>query len=249
MIGNSPATRTEAARVHLSPERVLRVLFYTIGVLVLLSTAGQVSTYYLGFGSVFGLVNLFSLDREANLPTWYASLTLLACAALLGIIAAAIRRETAGEWKYWAGLAAVFLTLSMDEAASVHELSIEPLQAMLGTGGLLHWAWVVPGMAFVLVLGMIYLRFIFALPHATRRLFILAAILFVGGALGVEMLGGWWFGEHGRRNMGYSLFWTVEETLEMVGVAVFIYALLDYIRHHVGPVTVTAGEERNAVPA
>src|SRR5690606_18744589 len=116
-----------------------------------------------------------------------------------------------------------------------------PLQEAVGAGGLLHWAWVIPGGLFVAAVGMIYLRFVIALPRATRTLFLVSAGLYVGGALVVEMLGALWFSEFGRRNLGYVLFWTIEETGEMLGVTAFIYALMTYLRDEVGVVALRFG--------
>jgi hypothetical protein len=51
----------------------------------------------------------------------------------------------------------------------------------------------------------------------------------VGGALGMEMVCGYYADAVGQRNLIYGLLASVEEILEMVGVIVFIYALLSYI--------------------
>lgn len=229
------------------PEKVLKYLLAIIAVLVSLNLLFQFSTYYLGHGHVFGLVNLFSLDREANIPTWYSSSTLLLSALLLAIIATHLRGAKEKWWKHWAALGVIFLLLSVDEGASIHELSIEPVRSVLGVGGVFHWAWVVPGMAAVLVIGLAYLNFLIALPRTTRRLFVAAAVTFLSGALLLEMLGAGWFVEHGRRNMGYAAFWTAEEALEMIGVAVFIYALLVHIGTNLGTIGLGIGRRSATV--
>ena len=56
-----------------------------------------------------------------------------------------------------------------------------------------------------------------------------AATLFIGGAIGIELVGGRYVELHGRENVTYSMIATLEESLEMAGVIVFIYALLKYI--------------------
>jgi len=202
--------------------------------LVIASSAGQFSTYVLGHGYVFGLVNLFSLDREGNVPTWFSAFLLLSCAALLTIITLVRREESDRWWTYWCGLAVIFLYLSMDEAASIHELTITPVRDLLDVGGIFHWAWVIPGMIFVAAIGLTYFKFVLSLPRRTRSHFVVAAAVFLGGALGVEMAGAAWFEEFGRRNLGYVTFWTVEETLEMAGLIIFLYALLRYIETEIG---------------
>jgi hypothetical protein len=235
--------------VHLSPRAVRRALWVIVPVLVLASTAGQYANYYLGHDHVFGAVERFSLDGEGNVPSWYSSTTLLICSVLLGFIAAARRRSGDRWWRHWGGLAAVFLYLSIDEGASLHELAVEPVRDVLGVGGFLYWAWVIPGMAAAGLVALSYRRFVRALPPETRRRFLWAAGLFVGGAIGMEMLSGPWAEAHGKRNAGFAVFFTIEETLEMAAVAIFLYALLRYLQEHVGVVTLAFGEAHGAEAA
>jgi hypothetical protein len=54
--------------------------------------------------------------------------------------------------------------------------------------------------------------------------------------LGVESLGALYAETHGRRNLAYGVFTTVEETLEMIGMSVAVLALLEYLRDCIGPV-------------
>jgi hypothetical protein len=76
------------------------------------------------------------------------------------------------------------------------------------------------------------LRFLMHLPATTRRLFLLAGAIYVGGALGMELV------EAAFNARGVSsgfiplLGVAIEETMEMLGVTMFIYALLTYIRTH-----------------
>ncbi len=71
------------------------------------------------------LGNLFDLDHEANLPTWYSSLKLLlaAAAAMLCYLSEAPRAAAEGlkRRSAWLVVAALMLALSADEAAQIHE--------------------------------------------------------------------------------------------------------------------------------
>ena len=104
---------------------------------------------------------------------------------------------------------------------------------MLGTLGYFHWllsvAWVPFGAIFVLIVALAYLRFLAALPVKTKYLFLIAGTLYVGGALGIEILGGRHTYLYGRENFVYAMFVACEEGLEMLGVVVFIYALLSHL--------------------
>ena len=74
-----------------------------------------------------------------------------------------------------------------------------------------------------------YAKFLLDLPSRTRVLFISSGILFVTGAIGFELIGGWYADKHGTGNITYALITTCEELLEMLGIALFIYTLLKYI--------------------
>lgn len=75
----------------ISPWRVTAVLLASAVGLAVAGVAGQFSKYVLGYNRVFGLVRLFDLDAEGNVPTWYSALLLFLAAALLGVIAYAKR--------------------------------------------------------------------------------------------------------------------------------------------------------------
>jgi hypothetical protein len=227
--------------IVLNPRRAAAVLLCTVAALVAASSAGQLAVHLTGHDHLYGFVPRFSLVEEANVPTWYSSVALLACAALLAAVARTEREAGSRFVLHWKVLALLFLGLSVDEAAALHELLIEPVRGALGAGGLFYFAWVVPALAALALLGLAYFRFLVHLPPQTRRLFLAAAATFVGGAVGAEMVGGAWVESRGFHNAGSALLWTVEESLEMVGIVVFVYALLRHLELRGGTVTVRFG--------
>ncbi len=173
-------------------------------------------------------VRLAWVDGEANIPAWFSAALLLVAALLLGGIASAHRQS--GERTFpWRLLSLVFVLLSLDEIVQLHELSIRPLREHFQASGLLYYPWIVPAgiCASTLVIG--YSGFLTVLPGRTRWLFVGAGAIYVLGALGVEAVSGLQASLHGERTGRYHLIVTFEELLEMTGVAMFIYALLDYI--------------------
>ena len=215
----------------IEPRRVLRVLLIVTAVLVVLSTAGQAAVYYLpDFPVRDSIASVTYVDREQSLPTLYSSLMLLVCALLSGLIAHILRRANRTYVRHWAVLSVLFALMTVDEFVSVHEQSIEPLRELLDIeGGLFWYAWVLPGTALVAGVAVVFLRFIRRLPRSTRRPMWTGGILFVSGAIGLEMVGASYIAVHGQFNMGVVLIVTVEETLEMLGAAVLLYGLLAYI--------------------
>ncbi len=218
-------------QIRLNPSAVARALGAVAFLLILASIGGQLTKYLLGHDLVYGLVPLFYLDAERNIPTLFSVLLLLCAALLLTVITVLKKRQKDPDVSRWAILAFGFVLMAVDEAWSIHEKLVMPVRALLGDGplGIFYFAWVVPGIVVVLVLTLFFLRFLLRLPTKTRFTFMIAAALYIGGAVGLELVGGRYAEMHGHDNLTYSMFATVEESLEMAGAIVFIYALLKYI--------------------
>jgi hypothetical protein len=212
------------------PWTVTRFLFLIVGILVLASTLGQLMAHHCGDIYMKGFVPLFYLDGEANIPTWYSAFALLAAAGLLALIA--LHRRVCGDQSsvYWASMTAMLGFLSLDEVSQIHEYPVEPMREAIDGTGYLHYAWVIPAAVLTTTVAALLWRFVMDLPRRTRYLFTLAGATFVGGALGVEMISGNHIYHHGDRDLGYVLIITIEEWMEMLGVVIFIHALLDYMR-------------------
>jgi hypothetical protein len=184
------------------------------------------------------LMHLFNLDDEGGFQAWYQSSLLLACAVLLGAIAVRRRRVRARFALHWAALSAIFVALSVDEAVSLHEQGIEPLRDALDAGGLLYFTWVLPAAGVLVFLAAVYSRFLVHLPPRILRIFLVAAALYVVGALGIEALGGLYADQQGRNQLAYGLIANVEEVLEIAGVLAFGAALGTYLIEYAGEASV-----------
>jgi len=166
------------------------------------------------------LLPKLSLSYEGNVPTWLSSGLLLVRALAAGAIA----RARPAWHRHWWGIAAMLTYMSLDEAAEIHE----HLGGLIGTNGIFYFDWVIPGAAVVLVVALIYLPFVRALEPRTRTRLIVAAAVYLGGALVMELPLGWWTQHRGSENLGYALIDWIEETLEMLGATLALVAL---VRH------------------
>lgn len=234
----------EEVAYHLSAHALGRWQAVAISVIVALSTGLQLLRHLVGDLPGLRFVSwFFFVDSEQTIPPLYSTLILLGCAAATGYIGWGVRPR-ANRWA-WRALAALMAMAGLDEYAALHERAIEPLRSALAIdSGPLYYAWVVPGAAVVVVLAAGFSRFLLRLPADTRRRYLLAGFLFVAGAIGVEALGaGYVSGALGsidpgvdpdaaRENLVYLLFTTVEETLEMVGAAIFLTATIDHLDRH-----------------
>lgn len=227
--------------LQISARKLSRMLLAVILFLTLASTAGLFIVKYFGGTRHAWLLEpilKFYLSAEGNIPTWYAASTLLVCSILLAAIASARKQCNDRYALHWGVMAFIFLCLSIDEAAMLHEMTILPLRHKLHLSGFLYFSWVILGAAFVLLFFLAYLRFLIALPARTRQLFLIAGTLYVGGALGIESIGGNYAAVHGMGNFTYAMISSLEEFLEMLGILVFIYGLLSHMSYHVKQVLV-----------
>jgi len=75
-------------------------------------------------------------------------------------------------------------------------------------------------------IGVGFIPFLRRLPRPTAGLFILAGAIYVGGAVGMEIIGE----PLDSDTLTYNLLTAVEEGMEMCGVIVFMHALLRYMK-------------------
>jgi hypothetical protein len=190
-------------------------------------------------------VPLFDLYEESNVPTFYSAIAILLCACLIALIAGFKRKHNDSFARHWTVLAVIFLYLSVDEASGIHEWLSLPTKRIIDLRGLLYYAWVIPGMILVVVFAAFYLRFVWNLPSKTRCVFCTAASLYLAGAIGMELLGGLHHERYGIDNINYGLLVLLEESLEMTGIVVFAYGLLDYMRASGYQVLLCFGPETN----
>ena len=220
--------------IRFVPRRVTVMLATIVGCLIVANTLGLVSKYVFGHGRLLGLVPLFDLDREANVPTYFASLMLLFCSALLMLMGMLKTERKDPLCRYWKALGLVFLYLSVDEAATLHETLVVPVRMVLHTSGVLYFAWVIPYGIGGFILLVVFLRFIIHLPPKTRWLTVLAGLVYVGGAMGFELIAGYYVDRLGGRDVIYGFLATVEESLEMIGLVIFAYALMSHLESESG---------------
>lgn len=238
--------------IRISPSRIRVFLAVLIIFLSAASLFGQWFRTWSQQEDLRAFALLFKLSAEQTFPAYISALMLMASAVLLWVNAAAARQTNRGYVRHWWWLGVIFAYLSFDEAVAIHELLITPMRRNFAafSQGIFHYAWVVPFGIFVLVVGLLYLRFLAHLPAKTRWKMVAAGVLYVGGALGMEMLGGAIAYRHGTENIAYALTALIEEVLEMAGVAVFIDTLLGQLMLAGGAVTVEIGAQAgHATPA
>jgi len=228
---------SEISSKDIIPLDLNRILKYLIVFFVFIIITGfsvvfisqlKSNNHYLNsFFNIYG--RLFDLNKEANIPTWFSSLILFISSCLLFFISYYKGKNDSNQ-KYWKVLTFIFLYLSIDELASIHEDFNNPVRSLLHLGGIFYWSWIVPAILILVILFFYFFRFLLSLPKNTRNLFLLSAIIFISGAVGLEMIGGLLYSMDMNNSIPHRIETFFEEVMEMTGVLIFIYSLLKYIK-------------------
>lgn len=228
--------------VHLCPKRATKALLLVVGLLLSANILAIVFRY-LPDTLLTSAFQLFDFNSENSFPTLYSFVILLLAAILLFLVGMLTRKQGRRS-RGWFVLALVFVFLAIDESLMIHEALMVPVRESLSATGLFYYAWIVPYSLLLLLLVFSLFPFILNLPSDTRRNFFLAGFIFVTGAVGVEALAGWHVTATGDDNLVYEVLYTIEELLEMVGIVLFIYALLNHIGRYTHLATIIVGQKQ-----
>lgn len=198
----------------LNRHRLVRTLGLTAAVLLAMHgilyfieyQVTEVPWYYL---------QLFDVNEEHNLPTWFSGFNLGIATLFLWILSREKKRLEDPQARRWTILFWGFFYLFVDEIAGLHETVnsiVEP-----------SWAW--GGMVIVLIVGLYFIPFLRSLPRHTFRQFVLAGAVFVGGAVIMELIGE----PIDSDSLAYAMSTLVEEGMEIFGVILFTRAQLEYL--------------------
>lgn len=229
MAVESTSTSTEKAAASAPPVRissrfVRRAAFTATALVSLAGLVMELLKELRGWSSDYRPLEIFSLSYEANLPTWYTVGLLLFCASALAMRARGARFGGERDAPGWWGLSLGFFYISVDELTQIHEMG----GMFFDLDGVLYFSWVIPAAVVVLLVGLSYVGFLRRLDSRTRTWFVVAGALYVAGAVLCELPLGWWTDRYGSDNLGYGLIDWAEETLEIVGLSLFAWALVEH---------------------
>jgi hypothetical protein len=211
----------------LSSRSVTRLLVAIVLTLLAIHLGLQWDRFH-GSHTPWEIQQLFDLDEEQSVPNWYSSAALGVAAALAAAIASRARRTGEQDAARWRAVAWILLYLCFDEVAGVHE-TVNSLSSI---------SWTVPFGLVALVVGWWMLPWVLRLPPATRNGLIVAGIVYVGGAVGIELVSSQFFDESNKRQFVYALNTVVEEGCEMLGVVIAIRTLLVHMENTTGNATI-----------
>jgi hypothetical protein len=220
-------------RITIHPLKIAIKIGYLALLVIILSTIFQIVQYLTDGNKLYGIVSLFWLDSEYNIPAFFSTVLILIASLLLGAIAY-LKSQTKDSFSWaWSYICCLFGVMAADEAIGFHEQLVRPMRIILQGHklGLFYYAWVIPAIIFLCFLALFFRKFLVRLPAQTKKHFLLAAFVFIAGAVGCEMIAGWYDELQGINTLLNKILVTIEESLEMTGMIIFIYGLLEYIQN------------------
>ena len=166
-------------------------------------------------GFEYWQVALFDLDEEESFGTWFSSVNLLFAGLLCLYLSRSLGVGHKSMKPWWLTLGVGFCLMSIDEVVGLHELVNTVFDESVWTS------------ASLVIVGLCAIGFMPLLWHYRWRsagLLMLSGSMFVAGAVGLEHAAG-----DDVNSLSYNMFTAAEETLEMLGVIIATYVILQLI--------------------
>ena len=174
---------------------------------------------------------LFFFDAEKTIPAWFSS-CMLWTSGIGALVISALEQDKLFK-KYWFIIGLSLLYVSLDEMISLHEHGSKIVDSFIFRNiqlpDFLYFSWVIPAMVLILIFFVYLIPFFANLEKQVRILLYLSASIYLLGAVGCEMFGGY-FKVNSMENF-YRLASTLEETFEMIGVVVFFHVVRSVALH------------------
>lgn len=230
------AQNTECRSCSINPWTVGRYLGCIITGLIIGGALANYAIYNIAPNpehQIADVLKRFDLGHEPSIPAFYSAIVMLFAAATAAFLSVydgdpANKRRTS-----WRILSFVLVLLAIDEVVMFHEMGTAAME-QLGLSGKLYFSWVIPGGIFAAVVAISFTKLLINLGWRTRLLFLASGAIFVSGAIGMELLAGIIFASAESElvalsSVAHVLSQAVEEGLEMIGMALFLCTLLDFI--------------------
>jgi hypothetical protein len=223
-------------------------VFYSLTGIILLLLILNIASYFHFYLNDLTPRDYFfrktNFNTEKNLPSIFAGVLHFIAAFYLALIAKADLKIEKSKIFWWS-MSAIFIFLGLDEILRIHERIEGGATFIDETFGFFLYNWIVYYGIALIILGTIFIKPLLSLPRKTLYQFIAAGVIFVSGAIGIENITGYIISHHHlpeseiiNSPLIFTLY-TIEELLEMMGVAYFVYAMLQFLELYKSPVIMT----------
>ncbi len=254
----STAGESRGGELHLSVPRLVTSLALTAVALTAVYVLTQESAirFFPLPEWLTTIYRFFDVDEELSIPTWFSQILLLLI-SVFSVVAAKLQREINPlHSRAWGFLAVVFLIASLDEGVGFHEMLVGPMWVVLGIDDAqLTMVWILPALLVVALSVLVLAPFLVTLDRSVRRLIIGGGIVFLTGAVVIELLSvvirlgsdelaAWW------ARVGFVAT-GLEELLEMLGAIVILWGVATQIARLSGSIRLsflTGAHERSSDP-
>ena len=224
----------KATRITLYPRNIV-IWLSTITILLIVAHLITIATPYIFEGFEHGLVrllfSLFFLDGEGNLPAIFSTCLFLINAVIFLITWKAACLAGEGQ-RIWLLLSSVFVFLALDESISIHERLINPLREALDATGIFYYTWIIPYGIGVVLLSIFAIPVFLRMQKRIRFWFGLSAAIYLFATIGLEMISGKYLVMmNEQKDIVWIFMITLEESLEMAGLIILVYAQLLLLRN------------------
>lgn len=199
--------------------RLLVILWVIAGILVSIHVLLNL-VHYLVNDLPWLARQIFDVDEEDSFPTWFSAMLLLLASVSLWVNARTLQSSDSSLVERWYLLSVGFLLLSIDEIAGMHET----------LNSLIDISWTIPGGIIAGVVGLYFVPFLLKIPRPLAIRFVLAGAVYLGGALGVEVLTDPYLENDELNTLAYNLWTALEESMEIGGVLIFLGGIFPLLR-------------------
>ena len=209
-------------QVTINTKRLTRTLFICLVSLFLVNLVLMLVTGLRYRGLLLNqLFHKFYFDSKFNLPSFFNTLLLLIATGILYYVHIAYARKYVPELK-WFWLAVLFFLMAIEENVSVH--------VFLGTLQPSFLAWVIPVGVALIALVAYFGQLVYKVLRKIAIGFVMSGIVYTTGAIVLQLTGARLEPVVGKWSAVYAGISTLEETLEMLGVIMFIHYMLEYVK-------------------
>jgi hypothetical protein len=186
------------------------------------------------------ILELFNMDADKNIPIFFYITLLILCSLLLLSISILKAQQKSPQSNSWLILTFIFLVLSLEKAVRFQEYFFSPIKQFLTneqTSIIKYFPFII---VILIALGLIYYSLIFIqkLPANNKRSFIIATCIYLSGAIILDLVGSAFYDPGGLHNLTYNILGVVEESVEMIGIIIFINTFLNIIRGEFTPLII-----------
>jgi hypothetical protein len=177
------------------------------------------------------VLELFNMDADKNIPVYFYVFLLIIGTLLTSSITLVQIRQNSPQKYGWIVLTLIVFAMSIDKAVRFHDYLIHFIQRILtrNIAGIIIYPLAIVLLIVGLAILVLLVKFLRDLPENTRKSFIIAACVYLSGALVLEMIGSSFYDYSGQNNLVYDLLTIVEESMEMVGIIAFIKVLIKFM--------------------